>query len=121
MKELFYTVNLINHEYWVAVYIGRDFKKVEKRILKHFEGNRPDDMEMENFRGKCWMRSGFAPFIFVNTKYCKTNIKICATLAHEAFHAIEHIFETIGESYKGEIPAHSISIILKEFEYYKNK
>ena len=89
MKEQTYRVNILNNEYWVTVYIGKDVKKLKKILVKHFED---DYIEMNQARGRCFTRYGYLPYIWVNTKECKTNKLFFSTLAHEAVHAVDEIF-----------------------------
>lgn len=117
MKD-FYTLDLLNSEYWVAVYIGKDEKKLQKLLDKHFE-KREFEVSWDYSRGKCYVLSNFAPFIAVNTKHCKNLGKIYATLAHEAVHAVNFTFETIGANYNDEIFAHSVSAILRKYNKLK--
>lgn len=108
-----YDIDILNSEYWCKVYIGKDKEYLNKLLKKHTEEYW--DLNGE-FRGKCFMKDGFAPLVWVNTKHCKGLTNIHATLAHEAIHAIDFIFNTIGSNERGELFAHSVASIIRKYK-----
>lgn len=116
--DLHYTIDLLNSEYWCGVYVGSDEKKLQKLLYKHFEV-REFEINWEYSMGKCYMKSGYAPFIAVNAKNCAKKGGIYPTLAHEAVHAVNFTFETIGATYNDEIFAHSVGAIIRKFNKLK--
>lgn len=101
--------------------LNKDFKVVftwgepeeVKKVLKKY--NYPvDEVTKDHFRGRgiCFDCGGCYPIIAL-PKFPKTSEEI-ATLAHEAVHAVDYIFETIGEENGGEVFAHSVSAIVEK-------
>jgi len=117
IKEQKYWINILNNEYWVRIYVGEDVKYLEKVLLKHFEERlyiTEDDLK--NIRGRCFHRVGFAPFIWINMSQCKTLNLLYATLAHEGCHAVDYIFNKIGDNNRDELFAHSVGAIVRSYK-----
>lgn len=110
-----YFVDILNNEYWVKVYVGEDEEKLKKVLAKHFNDHYDHSGE---FRGKCFKKSGYAPFVWINTKHCKDK-DIYPTLAHEAIHAVMDIFEHIGAKTEEEVLAHSVAAIIRGYNKLK--
>ena len=118
IKKNYYWVNILNDEYWVGVWIGQDYTAISKFLQKHFQEIHNSEFDPETFkelRGKAWEKNGYVPVIYVNTKYCDETHKLYATLAHEAIHAVNGIFSSIGQkndSNNDEVFAHSVRAIV---------
>lgn len=103
-------VPILNDEYKVIVCFGSP-KKVEK-ILKSW-GHKPEDTKSSLLGnlGVCFCSEGKNPVIALPHKP-KTATEI-GTLAHEAVHAIEDIFNKIGQPPSGELFAHSVGAVVR--------
>lgn len=112
-------IPILNKDYKVIFTCGtpEDIKKVMK---KHkFPLDQLDEAYF-NGRGVCFYFPGLPPLIAM-PRAPKTNEEI-ATLAHEAVHAVNDIFEKIGEERGGEVFAHSVSAIVEiVLEEYKKR
>jgi hypothetical protein len=113
-------VPILNDEYKVIVCFGD--KKYIKKILKdwHFEKEFPDWNfigEKLDKRGLCFYEKGCHPVIYM-PKFPKTPEEI-GTLAHEAFHAINDIFDKLEETVHDEVFAGSIGAVVRKV--LKNK
>ncbi len=107
-------VNILNTEYKAYVIWGKP-KEAKDYINSYFES----DFELSEFsdcRGKCFYRKGFHPTVWVNDKD-----RFWATLAHEAIHAINYIWEFVREENRDEVFAHSVGAIVWAVENYKRK
>lgn len=104
-------VPILNDEYKVCVMWDCTPEQVKRHWEKHFEEKSSLD-HFENIKEKnrasCFMAEGYHPFIVI---WDKKNFY--SELAHEAFHAMEHICEHIGEPVRGEFVAHSIGAIVR--------
>ena len=109
-------VLILNHEYKAFVIYGNK-KKALEYINEYFEENYSMDA-VQGFRGRCFMQDGCHPVIFLDIDRLEADYKkhIFATLAHEAVHAVDNIFRTIGEEHSNEVFAHSVGAIVGEFE-----
>lgn len=109
-----FSCDILNNEYSVRVCVSdKDF--VIKEIEKHFENK--TDFKEQNFEmyGLTFMKRGFNPLIWVNTKYCKY-LNVYPTLAHESYHAVDFILDFINSNHKDdEVIAHSIGAIIREY------
>jgi hypothetical protein len=101
-------VPILNDEYYVVVCWG-NAKEVEK-ILKRWYYTNYENPDMDT-RGLCFWNTGCFPVIALPRKP-KTSEEL-ATLAHEACHAVENIFDKIGEPIGGEIFAHSVGSVVR--------
>ncbi len=108
MKKI--RVPILNDEYGVYVVWGEDVKKIEKWTHWHFD-DKAMDTYMETSRGRTFYRDGYMPVIWMNTK---TWHEFAGTLAHEAVHAVDFIFTSIGEhNTRGELFAHAVGAIVR--------
>jgi len=111
------TVPILNHEYKVVVCWG-DQKHLKKTLEAHYYN--PDNVtktmveqQVENKRGITFRENRCYPTIWLNGEVGANDIM--GTLAHEAVHAVDFIFEAIDENmYHSEIFAHSVGAIVRE-------
>lgn len=113
MKEI--RVPILNSEYKVIVCYG-GAKEIGK-VLKAY--HYPEDLthyDLEqmliDMRGRTFYHKSCYPVIALPKKP-KTAEQV-GTLAHEAVHAIQHIFESIGEPSRDEVFAHSVGAVVRE-------
>lgn len=109
MKGKEIKISILNDEYSVIVcwgdtkYIGKTIKRWHKDIA--------DIMLDGNYRGRCYYKAGYHPIIALPS-YPKTPEQI-GTLAHEAVHAINNIFDMVSEHQRDEIFAHCVGAIVR--------
>jgi len=118
MKNKYYQVPILNDEYWVYVCVGRDYSDLTKKLEKHFDDIHDSNLAPDAFwdkRGRILRKKGYAPYIFVNLNTCKTKNEIFATLAHESCHAIDEIFNMIGDNNRDELFAHSVGAVVRGY------
>lgn len=102
-------IPILNDEYAVYVVTGGN-SEVEKFLQWHFEDKLMMAM-LEGNRGKTFYRPGYMPVIWMNK--LKPH-EFAGTLSHEAVHAIDFIFSSIGENEtRGELFAHSVGAIVR--------
>ena len=108
-------VPILNNEYFVYVLWGNVDKALQ--FMKSYYGDKTLTKDMFNgCRGRTFYCEGCYPVIWVNTK-----IHFYASLAHEATHAINYIWEQIGEKVKDEVYGHSVGAIVREVCKLKRK
>lgn len=103
-------VPILNDEYKVIVCFGDD--KVTKKVLKSW-GHKIKTVKSElvDRRGVCFYSKDCHPVI-VLPRFPKTSEEI-GTLAHEAFHAVNNIFDKIQGFKDDETFAHSIGAVVR--------
>ncbi|MFA5558891.1 MAG: hypothetical protein WDA59_05450 [Methanofastidiosum sp.] len=112
-------IPVLNTEYKVVFTYGtpeeikrvlkRYYYPMEKILSDHFDG-----------RGVCFHWPGVHPVIAM-PQIPKTSDQI-GTLAHEAIHAIDDIFEKIGETGSREVYAHCVrAVVTGVLDYYRSK
>ena len=110
MKEI--TIPILNDEYKVFLVFGKP-KKAQKILDKH--GYKLYDLVVasKGNRGLCYCEGKHPPVIWMPHRL-KTQDEF-GTLAHEAVHAIAHIFRLIHQSQDtaGEVFAHSIEAVIR--------
>lgn len=102
---------ILNTEYKVYLVSAEDeelIKYVNDYYKTEFTVN---DVKTEN-QGLTFYKTGYHPIIWLR-KRVKYPL---AVVAHEAVHAVNHIWEAINETTKDEIYAHSIESIVREAE-----
>jgi len=108
-------IPILNDDYFVDVCWG-DKKKILKYLRYKFDD--PDipswELSDDTSRGKTFARKGYNPAIWIALK--DNDHHFFATLAHEACHAIDAIWEHIGEKVKDEVFAHSVGAIVATVE-----
>lgn len=102
-------VPILNNEYKVIVCWGKE-KEVNK--VARGWGHKKAAIDLTNFRGQTYYTKDCHPVIAL-PKFPKTPEQI-GTLAHEAVHAVNNIFDKVGESKTDEIFAHSVGAIVRE-------
>ena len=104
-------IPILNTEYKVIVCFGD--KKQIMRVLKAYQF--PTDFDLgsylENNRGLTIYHPDCHPVIAMPKR--PTTPTEIGSLAHEAVHAVEHIFIGIKEPLGGEIFAHSVGAIIR--------
>lgn len=104
-------IPILNNEYKVIVCCGND-KQIAK-VLKNWHHNCDDVRSaMTDRRGVCFYAKNCHPIIALHRKP-KTADEI-GTLAHEATHAVNNIFEKIEENASDEVFAHSVGAVVRE-------
>lgn len=111
------TVPILNHEYKVVVCWG-NLKHLRKTLINHYYN--PDNVtqtmlehETEQRRGVTFREHRCYPTIWINADLSAQDS--IGTLAHEAVHAVDFIFEAVDETlYHSEIFAHSVGAIVRE-------
>lgn len=105
MNEI--VIQIINKDFKVIFSWGTE--EEVKKVLKKWQY----PMDEIHFRGRgvCFEFVGCHPLIAL-PRFPKTPEEI-ATLAHEAVHAVDWIFEIIGEESRSEVFAHAISAIVE--------
>lgn len=109
MKNKEIVIPILNDEYKVIFTWGN--AEQIKKVLESYGHQEWATIGMENDRGRCFYTSGSHPVIAMPGKP-KTPTEI-GTLAHEATHAVEYLFDYISEKPGGEIFAHSIGAIVR--------
>lgn len=110
-------VPILNNEYWVYVIWGKK-EECLKFIKRHLK---KDYVEIyDGVRGQTFGCEEYEPIIYMAMKPNEEHF--WATLAHESCHAINRIWDYIGETTRtDEIYAHSIGAILAHVEKYIKK
>lgn len=110
MKKNDLVIPILNDEYKVIVSFGNPGKIA--KVLKAWGHQEHATIgNVEDRRGVCFYTKGCHPVIAMPRKP-KTPTEI-GTLAHEATHAIEYIFDAIQQEFRGELVAHSIGAIVR--------
>lgn len=110
-------VPILNHEYKVVVCWG-DLNHLRKTLLDHhYEPDHVTKLYLEeqstNRRGATFRSHRCYPTIWLNAELSATDA--LGTLAHEAVHAVDFIFQDIEEDlHHSEIFAHSVGAIVRE-------
>jgi len=106
-------VAILNDEFFVTVLLGN--KEMAKKAMLC---NYPDmDTEVfENTRGcyVCWHMQ--IPIIWIGLS--PKDPHFYATVAHEAIHAIDFIFDEIGETAATEVYAHCVGAVVAKVEQW---
>lgn len=105
-------IPILNNEYKVVVCWGKS--KYINKVLKehgHKDIDGTEELDKKETRGLCFTTDGCWPVICLPVFPNKPDQ--IGTLAHESIHAMEQIYERIGETTKGEIFAHSIGAIVR--------
>lgn len=109
LKE--FEIPILNEEYKVYL-IGGDEKSAIKYVNEYQNTNYHEGDISKASRGLTFYKEGYHPVVWI-----RRGIKNpLSTVAHEAVHAINYIWDYIGEKTKDEIFAHSVSSIVKVYE-----
>lgn len=103
-------IPILNNEYSVIVCWG-SVQAIKKIVRAWHKGNADMVGGLENNRGMCYYKYGYHPIIALPC-FPKTAEQI-GTLAHEAVHAVNHIFEAIQENSRDEAFAHSVGAVVR--------
>lgn len=106
-----FEVPIFNSEYSVLIVIGEKDRALG--YAKHYLTIVEDD-DVKDKRGCCWMEHMKKPLIWVGLE--RNTNHFYSTLAHEAVHAVQHIFDEIGETHSKEIFAHCVGAIVAYIE-----
>ena len=106
------SIPILNNEYRVIVVYG-DATYVQK-VLKQ-KGYKPKVSKkfLEENRGACFYNKNCVDPIIFLPKKPETPEEI-GILAHEAVHAIDFLFQHLGEHHYDEIFAHSVAAVVRE-------
>jgi len=114
-KLIIIEIPILSNEYFVWVIWGEEKAKL-KWLRFHFDDDAIDSDDWENQRGLTHTRKDYTPVINMNIKK-----EFYATLAHEAVHAVDFIFNEIGDNNRYELFAHCVGAVVRAVEKYKNK
>ena len=104
-------IPLLNNEYKVIVCFG-GVKEIRKTLTSwHYPIDFDIESDLINMRGRTYSKKGCHPVILLPKKP-KTAEEI-GTLAHEATHAVDWIFNSIGETHTEEVYAHCVGAIVR--------
>lgn len=111
MRDNERVIAVLNSDYKVVVVYGG--KKTIAKALKrrHWDRDAQEYARSSHTRGTTYWRPDRYPLIALPRKP-KTNVEL-GTLAHEACHAVQHIFEFIQQEVGGEIFAHSVAAVVR--------
>ena len=107
-------IPILNDEYSVWVIWG-EIKNRQKWLRKYFDDDSICLDKYKDCRATTHRKIDTNPVINMNI-----NKDYYGTLAHEAVHAINDIFEYIGDDNRGELFAHSVGSIVRRVEKYEN-
>ena len=107
-------IPVFNDEYSVIFCWGEE-KKI-KKVLRSW-GHKTKDVNLLDFRGQTFYTKDCHPVIAM-PKFPVTPEQI-GTLAHEATHAINNIFDKIGAFKDDELFAHSIGAVVRQVLKHK--
>jgi len=109
LKE--FEIPILNEDYKVYLISG-DEKSTIQFVNEYHRTNYRDGDISGVSRGLTFYKEGYHPIIWI-----RRGIKYpLSTVAHEAVHAINHIWDYIEESSKDEIFAHSVGSIVRVYE-----
>jgi hypothetical protein len=113
MRYIETEVLILNKEYKVLISIGDKIKTLERArsLFKNVQ-----DEDCDDKRGCYWSEHGKHPLIWIGLTCGDAHFY--ATVAHEAVHAIQHIFDEIGETHSKEIFAHCVGAVVSAVEEY---
>lgn len=104
-------IPILNNEYKVIVCFGDEV--LVCKVLARWHHNLKDvEEKLLGNRGICLLNPECHPVIALPS-IPKTAEQI-GTLAHEACHAVEHIFTYLGQPLNGELFAHSVGAVVRE-------
>jgi hypothetical protein len=103
-------IPILNDEYRVIVCWGDE--PYVCRVLKQYHYPEHEPIDFANHRGKTFMHTHCYPVIALSRE--PSDDEMIGTLAHEAFHAIDYIFASIGEDSRDEVFAHSIGAVVRK-------
>lgn len=107
-------IPILNDEYFVWVVWGKD-EVVEKWLNRWYDNSKKIDYEIfKKNRGVCYYHPDYNPVIVIRTKK-----EFYATLSHEAVHAINQIFNFVGDNNRYELFAHCVGAVVRKVEKYK--
>jgi hypothetical protein len=104
-------IDILNDEYTAWVVWGKD-DVVEKWLRRWYENDSTVDyQQFRHNRGCCYYHPKYNPVIVIRTKE-----EFYATLAHESVHAVNQIFNFIGDDNRGELFAHCVGAIVRKVQ-----
>jgi hypothetical protein len=109
-------IPILNDEHVVWVVWGKD-DVVEKWLRRWYEND--DKMDYQIFkknRGSCYRHPKYNPVIVMHD----FTEDFYATLSHEAVHAIDDIFNNIGDRNREELFAHCVGAVVRKVIKYKS-
>ncbi len=104
-----FRIPIINTEYRVVVLLGPK-DQAQRFIRRYFE----DDtlVIVGGNRGTTYANPKYHPVIYMGISHRHKDFY--GTLAHEAVHAVDDIFNYIKDNNRGELFAHSVGAIVRE-------
>ena len=102
-------IPILNDEYKVVVCWGNE--EYIHKVLKEYHYTEFEPVDFANCRGKTYCHTRCFPVIALREE--PNGEEMIGTLAHEAFHAMDYIFHSIGENSLDEAFAHSIGAIVR--------
>lgn len=116
MKDTFQHIKIpiLNSEYYVLLGWGNEKQAIP--WLKKVIGPTFKEEDLEGPRGHCWSSGLYycVPVLYISLP--TKDKHFLSTVAHEAVHALNLIWEYIAEDSKNEVYAHSIGYIVHEVE-----
>jgi len=114
VKARFTTVEFpVFSDFIVHVEIARNFEKAVKKYPSIADLSQKEDEEADALTV---YDGGQICFIFL-----KSNVSV-GTIAHEAFHAVEHMMKRFDVKLKGETPAYHLGYLVNQiFRFVRNK
>lgn len=101
-------VPIFNDEYRVVVFFGASERALKLAVKM---GHEPHNLSWDSQRGVTFFTHGVTPVIAMPRKP-KTPQEF-GTLAHEACHAVEILFNYIDQPTTGEVFAHSVGAVVR--------
>ena len=102
-------VPILNVEYKVIVCWGTPAYVAGVFRRYHYP---PQLIGTDGFRGRCYYHKGCFPIILMSAR--PSTSALIGTLAHEAVHAVDWVFDMIEEKRSDEVYAHSVGAIVRE-------
>lgn len=106
-------VSILNDEYVVHVH-WCNASQILRIARRHFEDEEITKSWFEGVRGKTMKKKSYNSLIWIDLPI--TDKHFLSTVAHEAVHAVNFIWEDIGEEIKDEAYAHSVAAIVHAVE-----
>jgi hypothetical protein len=102
-------ITILNDEYKVIFIAGN--VKFSKKLADDYGYSNWDSSMLYGKRGLTIYKKGFFPMIFMPKIPTKSDEY--ATLAHEAVHAIDYLFDSIGDDNRSELFAHCVGAVVR--------
>jgi hypothetical protein len=122
-SKLYCRIPIFNDEYAVIFYFGDKPGLKKTAHAWHVKLSDKDYQSFDNCRGVTVLADDRHPIIAMHSK--PNDAELIGTLAHEACHAVDKVFDSIGQSHRvyDEVYAHSVGAVVRhslEFIGLKN-